>query len=137
MNRSAINSIKSTFPFHVILQKKCFSLHSPMLLLFKWGNLGLFLFIFILFKQIFYRKNCWLQRDSNLNRRWAHWPLDHHHHGPKLMFVPLLMITYGCFNWFGLQVLGFEMTAFWLFFFLKMGETRPLFVYFILFTWQI
>ena len=46
-------------------------------------NPGLFLFIF--FKQKSYRKNSRIQRDSNSDRRsrrWACWPLDHHH-GPS------------------------------------------------------
>ena len=49
-----------------------------------------FLFIFVLFKHTFYRKNCRLQRDSNLdrwNRRQERWPLDHHHHGPLSRIV--------------------------------------------------
>ena len=45
-----------------------------------------FLFIFVLFRLKFYRNNCRLWRDSNSDwriRRRAHWPLDHHHHGPS------------------------------------------------------
>ena len=36
---------------------------------FKWTNPGLFLFIFVLLKHKFYRKNCRLQLDSNSDRR--------------------------------------------------------------------
>ena len=46
----------------------------------KWANTGLFLFIFILFRHKFYRKNCRLQGYSNSDRpsrRQARWPLDH------------------------------------------------------------
>ena len=32
---------------------------------FKWADPGLFLFVFVLFKRISYRKNCRLLRDSN------------------------------------------------------------------------
>ena len=41
---------------------------------------------FVIYKHKFYRQYCSLQRDLNLDcrsRRWAHWPLDHHH-GPKI-----------------------------------------------------
>ena len=37
---------------------------------FKWTNPGHFLFIFVLFKHKFYRKNCMLQWDSNSDR-WS------------------------------------------------------------------
>ena len=49
---------------------------------FKWTNPGHFLFIFVLFKHKFYRKNCMLQWDSNSDRwsrRRACWPLNHYH----------------------------------------------------------
>ena len=55
----------------------------------EWANLGIFFFIFVLFKHKFYRKHCRLQRDSNLgypSRRQARWPLDHHH-SPVFDFV--------------------------------------------------
>ena len=35
----------------------------------KWANPGLFLFIFVLFTNKFYRKNCRFQQDSNLDCR--------------------------------------------------------------------
>ena len=41
---------------------------------------------FIYFLAILHNKNCWLHRDSNLDRqsrRWAHLPLYHNHHGPR------------------------------------------------------
>ena len=46
------------------------------------ANPGLFLFIFVLFKYKFYRKNCRREQYSNSDhrsRRRARWPLDHHH----------------------------------------------------------
>ena len=51
----------------------------------KMGQPRLLLFIFVLFKHKFNRKNCRRQRDSNLDRwsrRQAHWPLDHPHGPP-------------------------------------------------------
>ena len=50
-------------------------------------TLASFLFIFVLFKNI-YRINCMLQHDSNSERqssRQARWSLDHHH-GPLASF---------------------------------------------------
>ena len=49
---------------------------------FKWANSDIFSFIFILFKQKNYRKNCELQRVSNSDRwsrRYARRPLYPHH----------------------------------------------------------
>ena len=51
----------------------------------KWVDPDLFLLMFVLFKDKFYRKNCRLQQDwSSIrqSRRQASWPLDHHYHGP-------------------------------------------------------
>ena len=56
----------------------------------KWANA--FLFIFVLFKHKFYRTNCSRLQDSNLDwqsRRWARWPLDHHHGHTAQMFFCL------------------------------------------------
>ena len=53
--------------------------------------------VFVPYKHKFYRKNWRCQRDSNSdcwNRRWAHWPLDHHH-GP---YVKLLRLSKGLHN---------------------------------------
>ena len=61
---------------------------------FTWANPGLFLYILVLFKYKFYRKHCMLQQDLNSDRRsrrWARWPLDHHH-GPKCGHVYLVEI---------------------------------------------
>ena len=58
---------------------------------FKWTNPGHFLFIFVLFKHKFYRKNCRLQLDSNWDRRsirQARWPLDHHGPDVTKIFQP-------------------------------------------------
>ena len=60
--------------------------------IFKWTYPGLFLFIFVLFKHKFYRKNCRLQQDLNSDRwsrRRGRWPLDHHHHG-QILFGHIL-----------------------------------------------
>ena len=72
----------------------------------NWANTVLFLFIFVLFKHKFHRKNCRRQRNSNSDRRrgrWACWPLDHHHRGPRFSFLFLLnlvsyMICYDLFR---------------------------------------
>ena len=56
-------------------------LYHSLLFFFKWANPGLFSFIFVLFRHIFYRKNCGLLQDLNSDRRsrrQACWPLDHH-----------------------------------------------------------
>ena len=51
---------------------------------FEWANLGLFLFIFVLFATTNLQKNWRPQWDSKSDRRsrmQPRWPLDHHHHG--------------------------------------------------------
>ena len=68
---------------------KIFLMRRPkhIFLYLKWANLGLFLVYFRSFQTQFYRKNCRLQQDSNLDRqsrRQARWPLDHHH-GPTYL----------------------------------------------------
>ena len=61
------------------------------IIVFNGPTPGLFLFIFVLFKHKFYM----LQRDLNSgrwSRRWASWPLDHHH-GPTFNnFLPKTLI---------------------------------------------
>ena len=47
-----------------------FVLRVAMFFLKKWSNSGPFLFIFVLFKHKFYRKNCRCQRDLNSDR-WS------------------------------------------------------------------
>ena len=49
-----------------------------------------FLFVFVVFKHKFYKKNSRLQRDSNSycqSRRLARWPLDHHGHRIVNLFI--------------------------------------------------
>ena len=58
----------------------------------KQANPGLFLFVFVLFKHKFYRKNCRIRRDLNSDRwnlRQARRPLDHH---------DLIRVLYGCLD---------------------------------------
>ena len=60
-----------------------------------------FLFIFVLFKHKFYRKNCRHQQDSNSDHRsWrrARWPLDHHH-GPSYLKTRLQQMYLNRSNW--------------------------------------
>ena len=48
----------------------------------KMGQPRPLLFVFILFKHKFYKKNCRRQHDSNSDRwssKWVRWPLDHQH----------------------------------------------------------
>ena len=76
----------------------------PILFLKKRANSGLFLFIFVLFKHKFYRKNCRRQQDSNSDRwsrRRARWPLDHHH-GPNLRILTIDNVR----SWFAILAGG-------------------------------
>ena len=69
--------------------------NSTIFFLKKWPTPASFLFIFVLFKHKFYRKNCRLQQDSNLDHRsWrqARWPLDHHH-SPYLTVFDIVPTT--------------------------------------------
>ena len=68
---------------------KIFLMRRPkhIFLYLKWANPGLIFVYFRSFQTQFYRKNCRLQQDSNLDRqsrRQARWPLDHHH-GPAYL----------------------------------------------------
>ena len=65
---------------------------------FKWANNCFFLFIFVLFKHKFYRKNCRLQLDSKSDcrsRRPTCWPLDHHQ-CPSVEFLLPSSLTLKC-----------------------------------------
>ena len=66
----------------------------------EWAKPGLFLFIFVLFKHKFYRKNCRYQQDSNSdrrNRRRACWPLNHHHGLSQRICYVTCNIEWECF----------------------------------------
>ena len=86
------------------LQHAQFRLQLPCcflsVLFFKWAIPASFSFFF---KTILQKKNCRLQHDSNLDLqswRWACWPFDHNHHGPRVMFYAFgsLEFTQICFR---------------------------------------
>ena len=55
-----------------------------VIIIFKMGQPRPLFCLFLFFSITILQKNCRPQRDSNSdrrNRRWARWPLDHHH-GP-------------------------------------------------------
>ena len=68
--------------------------HCPNNSFFKWANSGLFLLIFVLFKHKFYRKNCRLQRDSNLDHR------SRRRSRPKSYNVAVILVAKWCRNRF-------------------------------------
>ena len=81
-------------PLCQLSQNRLHNIHTCFV--FKWAN-PLFGY-FCAFQTQILKKNCRLQRDSNLDcerKRLARWPLDHHHHGPKLSHL-FLSGFWGC-----------------------------------------
>ena len=98
------------FPHTDLIEKITPSKHFLKIKLFfcQIGNLellfhklvisGIFLFIFVAFKQ-FSDSNCRFQRYSNSYCQHARWPLDHHHHGKfKLFYSDLTLMDISAFE---------------------------------------